>query len=122
VSSKHAVNTKFTTMFYTMVALCLGFFRIPGIFLYLEIARGTPITEWSTILALIFLPLEGFAVVTAYSWYFSLFRRMRKYLCKTEQEDTLSGSTIAKDLQPSSGEQNAVDLGNEETEHSIDQE
>jgi Na+/melibiose symporter-like transporter len=61
--------------FYSIVFMCMGFWRIPGIFYFYYTATGLEVPSWSQVLLLIFFSTEGLVVCVVFGWYFDLFRK-----------------------------------------------
>ena len=64
-------------LFYSLLCLCEGCWRIPTVIYFIYAIRDGSIgsiPQWTQILLGIFGPTEGFLVALAYSLYFSVFR------------------------------------------------
>jgi hypothetical protein len=61
-------------IFYCVVFMAMGFWKLPSIIYFIYRAYGRVAPEWTTILTLVFLPSEGFVLSILFGWYFSLFR------------------------------------------------
>jgi len=90
-SSLKNINRRKAIVFYCLIAVTMGFWRIPWIPIcvyYSIYGFGLGASTWARVLASLFVPSEGFVLMMSFSWYFGLFRltfrRVRHLTSATE--------------------------------------